>query len=148
MTIEEKKEFLESYKELDDYINELLDEKKHWYDLMMHCASPKEACVKRDINIKATDMTVDKIMSLEKQINRSIDLLANFRSLILQELESLNDLKLKRIIQLKYIKGMTIEQIAEQTGYCARQISRLHKVALNAIFEHEDTPICNDKAIV
>ena len=83
------------------------------------------------------------MLSLERKIDDSIDIMAEFREMILTEVNALKNLRLQRIIQLKYISGMTFEQIADETGYCTRQVIRLHKTALDGLFEQENSKIAS-----
>ncbi len=143
MTNEQKKELLESYKELDGYIRQLIEEKKKWQMIMRQCKLNDEIRIAKSGVANPTETAALKVLSLERKIDDSIDIMAEFREMILTEVNALKNLRLQRIIQLKYISGMTFEQIADETGYCTRQVIRLHKTALDRLFEQENSKIAS-----
>lgn len=122
MTYNEKIVVLESYMILDAYIDELLDEKEKWYSraLMLN---------KFGDNKKS----IEKVCYLEKRIDEKIDELIDLRQYINEAIENLNDLTLQKILYLKYFKGKSFEKIGEEINYCTKQISRLHKKAIEMI---------------
>lgn len=122
MTYGEKKVLLENYLTLDAEIDALINEKQKWY--------------KRALKLKEDSQSVfalNKVISLEKEIDRKIDNLVDLRGAIYNSIEKLDDFMLKKILYLKYISGKTFEEIGEEVGYCTRQISRLHKKAIDML---------------
>lgn len=122
MTYNEKIAVFESYILLDAYIDELLDEKEKWYSRAL--ALDKQAENKNSIG---------KVCYLEKKIDEKIDELVDLREYINTSIEKLEDLTLQKILYLKYFKAKSFEKIGEEMNYCTKQISRLHKKAIEKI---------------
>lgn len=130
MTYEDKKKYLENFITLDAQIDALIKEKEKWYK--------RALILKNEDAVFATDVdsckfALNKVMQIEKEITQSIDKLVDMRSEITDALEKIDDFILKQIIYYKYIKGMSFEKIGEEIGYCTKQISRLHKKAIESI---------------
>lgn len=126
MTYEEKKKYLNCFSTLDAHIDALIKEKEKWYN--------------RALSIKYTDFDVEnagnllqKVTELEKEIDRNIDSLVDIREKITKDIGSIDDFTCREILFLKYISGIPFAQIGEKLGYSEKQISRLHKKAIEKI---------------
>lgn len=126
MTFEEKKAFLQSYRDIIGMIEELGNEYGKWSKL---CEQQASGCA----SVKIQAMTII--------ISNELDTLIALREIIMAEIAVLPCTKLMRIIYLKYIKCMTFEQIGEDYGYSTRQVMRLHNEAVENMFERGGTEI-------
>lgn len=124
MTFDEKKAFLQSYRDVIGMIDELGREYGQWSEL----------CERHIAGSAAARIRVMTII-----ISNELDKLIAMREIIMAEIAALPNAKLMRIIYLKYIKCMTFEQIGENYGYSTRQVMRLHNEAVEIMFE-KDSP--------
>ena len=76
---------------------------------------------------------IKKVMSLEAEIEKSIDLIVDMRKNIVEAIEMIEDFNCQQVLYMKYIKGLTFSQIGDELLYCERQVSRLHKAAIEKI---------------
>ena len=74
---------------------------------------------------------VDKIISLEQEINREIDALLNLKQEIRQRIEKLENADFRDVLTRRYILFETWEQIAVDMHYTYRWIHKLHGRALS-----------------
>ena len=126
MTFDEKKAFMQSYRDVIGMIDELGSEYGQWSEL----------CERHISGSAAARMRVMTII-----ISNELDKLIAMREIIMAETAALPNAKLMRIIYLKYIKCMTFEQIGEDYGYSTRQVMRLHNEAVESMFESDRSGI-------
>ena len=126
MTFDEKKAFLQSYRDVIGMIDELGREYGQWSEL----------CERHIAGSAAARIRVMTII-----ISNELDKLIAMREIIMAETAALPNAKLMRIIYLKYIKCMTFEQIGENYGYSTRQVMRLHNEAVEGMFEKDSCEI-------
>lgn len=126
MTFDEKKAFLQSYRDVIGMIDELGREYGQWSEL----------CERHIAGSAAARIRVMTII-----ISNELDKLIAMREIIMAEIAALPNAKLMRIIYLKYIKCMTFEQIGENYGYSTRQVMRLHNEAVEIMFEKNSPEI-------
>lgn len=88
-----------------------------------------------------TENTVIKIMKLEEDCNELINEYVDLKLEVNNVLEQMNDIE-RMLLELRYIKGMTWGQIAKQTCYSRRQLTRLHNKALKSFKKIKDVPQC------
>lgn len=129
MTYNEKKNYLESFAILDAKINAKLREKEGWISLILSLKSNSQ----QDAAVVESKALIKKIELVEREIVKSIDSLVDLRNEILSKISQLEDPTLEQILHSKYILGMTFEQIGEELCYCEKQISRLHKKAIESL---------------
>ena len=77
---------------------------------------------------------VAKIVDLENEINKIIDMYVGKRERITSQIDAVNDVMEYQVLFSRYIEGKTFEQIAEDNEYSVRQILRIHG---NALVEFE-----------
>ena len=73
---------------------------------------------------------VAKIVDLENEINKAIDMYVGKREKIISQIEAINDVMEYQVLFSRYIEGKTFEQIAEDNEYSVRQMLRIHGSAL------------------
>lgn len=70
-----------------------------------------------------------RLYIVERELDDLIDRYVDYKQEVVKTLEKLPD-KEYGVLHRYYIRNMTLEQIAEDMGYCERQISRIKKDAL------------------
>jgi hypothetical protein len=89
-------------------------------------------------------LTADKLIELERAVNGRIREMCALKCMAMEAIDRVEDARLREVLELYYIDGFTWEQVAERMGYEARQIYRLHGMALLRVevpkeAEHGDT---------
>ena len=77
---------------------------------------------------------VAKIVDLENEINKAIDIYVDKKERIVSQIDSIKDIMEYQVLFSRYIEYKTFEQIAEDNDYSVRQILRIHG---NALVEFE-----------
>lgn len=77
---------------------------------------------------------VAKIVDLENEINKAIDVYVDKKEKIVAQIDSVKDIMEYQVLFSRYIEHKTFEQIAEDNDYSVRQILRIHG---NALVEFE-----------
>lgn len=77
---------------------------------------------------------IAKIVDLEIEINKSIDVYVNMMEKIASQIGSIQDIMEYQVLFSRYIEFKTFEQIAVDNNYSVRQILRIHG---NALVEFE-----------
>lgn len=77
---------------------------------------------------------VAKIVDLENEINKAIDIYVDKKERIVSQIDSVKDIMEYQVLFSRYIEHKTFEQIAEDNDYSVRQILRIHG---NALVEFE-----------
>lgn len=78
--------------------------------------------------------SVAKIVDLENEINKAIDVYVDKKERIVSQIDSIKDIMEYQVLFSRYIEYKTFEQIAEDNDYSVRQILRIHG---NALVEFE-----------
>ena len=136
MTIDELKQYLDSYRLLDGHINSLIEEKDRWKDRALRCTvSMHDGGSKSTVHNDIISYSVEKMIMLEKEIDREIDRLVDMRQDIQKMLDSISDERIKQLLYRKYILGQTLEQIGENMYLCTKQVGRDHRKALQMLVD-------------
>ena len=72
----------------------------------------------------------DRLVEYEVEIDRQIDELIRVKTEITKAICKLTDGRLRDILRLRYLKGLTFEEIAVEIKYSYKQTCRLHGRAL------------------
>lgn len=133
MTIEEKKEFLNQYRRLDESIKLELEELAKWKALSCKI-TPTYSYTKTMGNTRdRIQDSYEKIEKLSIQINSDIDRMVELRETIVQCIEQIDEYSLRSLLKYHYINQMSLEEIADKMSYCYRQVTRLHRKALQLL---------------
>lgn len=73
---------------------------------------------------------VEKVMKLEAQLNKKIDLLITLKSRIIRQIDEMDNRTYRNILTCRYVLMQTWDEVAESVGYERRQCIRLHGRAL------------------
>lgn len=76
------------------------------------------------------DKTIVKIMEMEEDINKLINVLIEKKNVIVAQIDSLDDASEYEVLYLRYVSNMTFEEIAENMAYSTRQVIRIYNNAL------------------
>lgn len=90
---------------------------------------------------KTMENAIINLVMLEQEIDKLIDKYVNYKQEVISNLEKLSPIEYG-VLHRYYIRYMTLEQIAEDMGYCRQQIWRLKKKGLENL---EDVIECNIK---
>lgn len=132
MTNQEKKQYLNSYCELNDSINQKLDELAHLRALATKVTTTLSDMPKGSSTASKED-TYIKLIMLDNEINADIDKYVDMRKEVEICINSVSDLTLRAILYYRYICGKKWEQIAIDMNYNYRWVLRLHGKALSKI---------------
>ncbi|KNY24828.1 hypothetical protein [Pseudobacteroides cellulosolvens] len=84
--------------------------------------------VERSFSVKGYDYDsyYAKLNRLQSKLKRKLEELMDERDKVLEYIETVPDSIMRQILMLKYINGMTWEQIGMKIGYSARSVRRKH----------------------
>lgn len=92
---------------------------------------------------------IAKIYDLEHEIDMLIDTLIEKRSVIIQQIDGMDDVDQYHILSKRYVAEKDFSEIAKEIDYSERHVERIHGKALIA-FEKKygDTYLGKDKKVV
>lgn len=132
MTNQEKKDFLRRYRDADRRFTALCDELVSWRSKAAKI-TPSLSGLPGGSTENTLQMAVERIVELEGKIDQEIAQLMRIRTEVMEAIATVQDAKLRALLEYRYIHVDTWERIAERMGYSWRQIMRLHRLALAAV---------------
>lgn len=134
MTLNEKKEYLKQYKYIDNRINRKIEEYSLWYSRATKVTTTYSDMPKADTGQDKIQASVEQMVLLSDEINKDVDTLVDLRADIEKAINLMDDEKLKDLLYLRYIRGMTWELVAEEMEYNYSYIVHdLHEKALKKV---------------
>lgn len=130
MTSQEKITYLKRYRTIDALINRKIEECQKWRDVALKITPTLSDMPKAHNGTNQTEIAVEHIIEIEREINESIDELVKIRKNIEKALAAIKDDTYRRLLEYRYIDGMTWEQIAIEMHYSYQWICKLHGRAL------------------
>lgn len=124
------KEYLSRYRTLNSEINAKLEQKQQLFELAASVAPSNTHGASGNVSDKV-GRTVAKLLDLEREINADIDRLVDLRREIEAAIAGVPDERLRTLLELRYVNGLTFEQISRRMDYSFSQIRRLHKKSLD-----------------
>lgn len=125
------KQYLSQIKRLDRQIQNKLSE---LYNLKMMASSISVSNegerVQTSGNKDQLGAVVAKIVDMEKEVDKMVDLFVDTRSEIIRQIDSMDDLDSYDILSMRYVSGKTFHEISEKTGWSIRKVFSLHGKAL------------------
>ena len=121
------KQWLMRARTLDREINSLLEEKQNVRDRILKITQSYTGNV---VQATKDPHKFDRVVELELEIDKNIDELVRVKAEILNAISKLQDGRYREILRLRYLKGMTFEQIAVEMHYSWRHVCTLHGRAL------------------
>ena len=125
--------YLSRYRRLNERINRMLEEQYRWKCLAMKVTQNFSPTPGGGESGSPIERPMDKVDELERKITQAIDELADIRMEIEAVLGQLEDDTLRKLMEYRYIDGLTWEQVAEKMHYSWRHTCRLHGEALAKI---------------
>lgn len=83
------------------------------------------------------EMQIDRIMAAERRLNKARDEALEILEGIEDMIESLENFDQKRILRLRYIDGLTWDEVAMDAGFSERSVRRIHGRALEELRRSE-----------
>lgn len=128
--IESKKRSLKRYKKNKALVGRLEEKLALLEDRLTSVRSPKYSDMPRG----GTPVTVEELISdkieLEERIERLKGKGKDLKSEILEEIDTLEDIRYAEVLESYFIDGISLEDIAENEGYTVRHVYRLYSEAV------------------
>ena len=128
------KEYLGQAYRLDQRINSKLEQLESLNELATKCTSTLTGMPKNPS--RSTSMMADavaKIVDLQAQINRDIDLLVDLKCEMVRVIKNVEHAEYQTLLELRYLCFKTWEQIAVDMNYSIDNVYRIHRKALCAV---------------
>lgn len=74
-----------------------------------------------------------KVMALADEINKTIDMLVDLKSKIIETIRQVSDLNYQLLLEMRYISGKSWEDVALALNYNSRSVFKVHGKALKEI---------------
>lgn len=133
MTSREKKEFLQQYRTAETEEQRLELEIERWQARAAKMTAGYESTPSGGGDGRSLERAVGHIDALIRQLTGQRDRLARLRQEIGVAIDSVPEPKLRELLQMRYIDGMTFEKIAVEMNYSYVHICRMHGQALALI---------------
>lgn len=133
MTSQEKKEFLQQYIAAEAEERRLELEIERWRARAAKMTAGYESTPSGGGDGRSLERAVARIDELIRQLTSQRDRLARLRQEIGAAIDSVPEPKLRELLQMRYIDGMTFEKIAVEMNYSYVHICRMHGQALALI---------------
>ena len=121
------KQWLNRARNIDREIDQLLKQKEDTYDRILKVTASYDG---ETITGTRDPHKFDSVIALEAEIDRKIDNLVAVKKEILSAIYEVKDGNLREVLFLRYIQGLTFEQIAVNLHYSWRWTCTLHGRAL------------------
>jgi RNA polymerase sigma factor (sigma-70 family) len=140
------KEYLRQYGQLKREVLRLIDERQRWVDLATRITPSYSDAPKGgqsgDGKIPAA---VEKIVEQERRIDAKIAEMAKLLDEIEKLLGEVGNPDYRLLLELRYLQGLTWEQIAERMRYSRRHVIRLHG---SALLQMQDVLVCHSSPVL
>jgi len=124
------REYLGMCSKLDGIINSKLEYLERLKSLIYKTSNMSDVRVS-DSSKDNTERLIVKIIDLQDEINRDIDSLVDLKREIRELISKVEPFELRSILDLKYVCGLRLEDVALKLNYSIRHIMRLHAKALS-----------------
>lgn len=130
MTSQEKKEYLQQYRVAEQEEERLSGEIERWRSRAEKMTTGYGLSPSGGGDGRSLEHTVERIDELIRQLVGQLDELVALRQEIGAVIDAVQDTRLRELLRLRYIDGMSLAQIADKMNYCYKQTIRLHLRAL------------------
>lgn len=130
MTSQEKKEFLSRYLEILAEEKDIREEIAYWESKAQKVTASWSAVPSGGKGSDKVQTGAIKVAELRESLMDKINQLAAVRIEIERAIGTVQDDTQRRLLRLRYIKGMTLQQIAVEMHYSWRHICNIHGYAL------------------
>lgn len=133
MTIEEKKQELRRYRLLLKRIERKEQERRRWLELGTTITPIYSDMPKAQNTSNKVEQAGIACAQIAEELSQDICELTKEKRHIERAIRSVEDKKLRLILEKHYIDGMTFETISEDMDFDCRWIRRLHKRAIEKL---------------
>ena len=84
------------------------------------------------VGLDTADLLSDKL-NIEQELLERLEYGLDLKSEVVKLIRTVNDPKLRMILEMKYLDFMNIGEIASRLGYSSNHISRLHNEAIDSL---------------
>lgn len=133
MTSQEKKAELLKYREAEMEATRLEGEITRWYSRSEKMTTMVKLVPGGSSGGRSIETAVEAIDDLAGQLGAQREKLVSMRKAIGAAIEDVDDEKLRKVLRLKYIEGMTWERVAESMDMSVRGVTKMHGRALAKI---------------
>lgn len=128
------KRYLQQIKLYDSHINTKIEEVHH----LKAIATKITPTLKQDVvsgggSQDKLSEAVAKIVDLEAEIDREIDHFIDARNTVTATIDKVKDARLHKILNMRYVRHKTWEQIACEMGISYQWVCKLHGIALQTV---------------
>lgn len=124
------KEYLLRAWQIEKRIDRLIEEREHIWGRAEAVHSPVISDMPKGRGTREWTDTVHELVDLCRTLDTEIRQLCRVKREVAEAIEAVEDVRLRRILELRYRSYMTWEQIADETGYDLRYVYKLHGRAL------------------
>ncbi len=127
------KEYLSRYRRLDEEINAKLAQVEELRRRAQTVGGTNRSGTHGSFPYDRVSEITSRIVDLEREINEEIGRLTDVQSEIRAAIKTVHEERLRIILELHYINGLTFDKIAKKMNYSHRQIYRFHEKALEKV---------------
>lgn len=130
----DSKKYLQQIRLYDSHINTKLEER----DRIKARLTQITPTLKQDVvtgggNQDKLSEAVAKLVDLEAEIDREVDCFVSARNEVTKTIDKVDNAKLHKVLNLRYVEFKTWEQIACDMGISYQWVCKLHGIALQAV---------------
>lgn len=130
------KDYLNQISRLNMLINNKLSEISQYKELSYSISAVKnEERVMTSPNQDKIGTSIAKIDEMERKLDDMIDDYIDKKNHIISQIQDIENNDFYEILFARYIEKLTFEKIANKTGWCWRQVHRIHAKALKEFEE-------------
>ena len=133
MTNQEKKEILQQYRLAEMEEQRLEHEIERWRSRAERMTAGYSKAPAGGGDGRSMEHTLERLGELAGELTHQWDKMVRLRREIGAAIDTVPDARLQELLRLRYIEGLSFEQMAVRMGYSWRQIIRLHGVALSKV---------------
>lgn len=130
------KDYLNQINRLNMLVNNKLTEITQYRELSYSISAVKnEEKVMTSPNQDKIGTSIAKLDEMERKLDEMIDDYIDKKNYIISQIQGIENDDYYEILFARYIEKLTFEKIANKTGWCWRQVHRIHAKALKAFEE-------------
>ena len=133
MTNQEKKEFLQRYRAAEREEERLGREIGRWFSRAEQMTAGYGPAPVGGGDSRSLERAMEHIDELTRELTRRRDELTALRRQTGAAIDALPDPRLRELLRLRYIEGLTWERISVRMNYSYMQVCRLHGKALSEL---------------
>lgn len=126
------KDYLNQVSRLNMLINNKITEIAQFRELSCSISAIRnEERVNSSPNQDQIGTSIAKIDEMERNLDKMIDEYIDKKTRIISQIQSIENNDFYEVLFARYIEKLTFEKIANKTGWCWRQVHRIHSKALH-----------------